>query len=563
MTLVSLWLTHEIREQDHDRFETLVNASLEDLNSSSEHYGEMLARVTEHLEACADPFDPFEWDETLERLDPANHFPALAELALVRNPNTVPVASLLNTLSQTTLDAPSPTPTPPPNTTPVIASSWYSDEIDPTGPVALHDWLNTPQAQNALSQIHSGHMAPTGRRYLPEENGTYSCPAVSLVKSLMPLDFNQLRGALLLQPHYRAKGIPNAVLHTLRQQCSQGAIIASIDWDLFLESHFVHHFPGLLVSATILRPDSPGTETSTSQSLDSATLIVPTESRYTELHTTRPWLFHGQDWLLDFYPTPAFFEQSPKYLEMFIWIGGCTLAIISGIIFALQTLSLQRERRLSNELDVTVHQLDASIAEQRRLSHDLHDEVIQELYSLQLTAKHAEKQIEHLAPQLQPSLANISQQLRLTSEKLRRYIQKENPAHRESTDFNTILQTIVAQVQQGHSIPIRTHLDPTATALLNNKQCIQLATLAREALSNAVRHAQAKTITLQLQTNPTAVTLEISDDGTGFDPQHISKPGIGLRSMETRALDTGGHFEILPRPTGGTIVRVTIPRSKT
>ncbi len=84
--------------------------------------------------------------------------------------------------------------------------------------------------------------------------------------------------------------------------------------------------------------------------------------------------------------------------------------------------------------------------------------------------------------------------------------------------------------------------------------------LAREALSNVSRHAQAATCRVSLYADQDGAVLEVDDDGRGFDRAKATGTGQGLRNLRERAERLGGQAEIHSALGEGTRVRVTIPR---
>jgi signal transduction histidine kinase len=89
--------------------------------------------------------------------------------------------------------------------------------------------------------------------------------------------------------------------------------------------------------------------------------------------------------------------------------------------------------------------------------------------------------------------------------------------------------------------------------------------IIQESFNNAVKHAQASTVTLNLKHNRGHVELSVGDDGIGFDPAQLkgvdkADRGLGLASMRERAEATAGRFSVESRSGHGTTVRVTWPR---
>jgi signal transduction histidine kinase len=85
--------------------------------------------------------------------------------------------------------------------------------------------------------------------------------------------------------------------------------------------------------------------------------------------------------------------------------------------------------------------------------------------------------------------------------------------------------------------------------------------VAQEALTNAVRHARARTIIVRLEASPTAVDLAICDDGVGFAAGDPRGRGLGLRSIDERVRLTKGRVTVQSRPGLGTDLRVHLPLS--
>ena len=75
-------------------------------------------------------------------------------------------------------------------------------------------------------------------------------------------------------------------------------------------------------------------------------------------------------------------------------------------------------------------------------------------------------------------------------------------------------------------------------------------------MNNAIKHAQATRISRRLQAQGGMITLEVHDDGVGFDPQGKYPGLLGLRSMQERAAQIGAALEIESAPGRGTQVQV-------
>jgi signal transduction histidine kinase len=92
------------------------------------------------------------------------------------------------------------------------------------------------------------------------------------------------------------------------------------------------------------------------------------------------------------------------------------------------------------------------------------------------------------------------------------------------------------------------------------EHAVALYRVGQEALANVSKYAQARRVSMQLFAAPDEVTLEIADDGVGFDPPMLeASPGFGLKSLVERARGLGGWAEIAAAPGRGVTVMFSIP----
>lgn len=97
---------------------------------------------------------------------------------------------------------------------------------------------------------------------------------------------------------------------------------------------------------------------------------------------------------------------------------------------------------------------------------------------------------------------------------------------------------------------------PTPVPRLRHDVELAVYRIAQEAMSNALRHAAARTITLTLSATPDVLTLEVRDDGCGFEREQRRIQALGLLSMGERALAANGRLEIESDPGRGTALRL-------
>lgn len=125
------------------------------------------------------------------------------------------------------------------------------------------------------------------------------------------------------------------------------------------------------------------------------------------------------------------------------------------------------------------------------------------------------------------------------------------------SNLSEVLQQLVTQMAIGSDTQTTTKITGTPYNL-NPTLGMNLLRIAQESLNNALRHANAKTITLSLDYAPTQLCLKINDDGIGFTLPSRGN-GFGLRGMQQRADSIGAQFNLQSEPGQGTLVTVLLP----
>jgi signal transduction histidine kinase len=103
-------------------------------------------------------------------------------------------------------------------------------------------------------------------------------------------------------------------------------------------------------------------------------------------------------------------------------------------------------------------------------------------------------------------------------------------------------------------------VSPKAVAPLTQQQRLHLLNLAREAVSNSIRHGRAREVHVGLRRHRGGIRLEIRDNGSGFDPGRVKTSGFGLNNMTARAVKMGGRFRVQSREGAGTRVVIDLPQ---
>ena len=197
----------------------------------------------------------------------------------------------------------------------------------------------------------------------------------------------------------------------------------------------------------------------------------------------------------------------------------------------------------------------AALAERQRLARELHDAVTQTLFSANLIAE--------ILPDLQrvdpdAFLERIADLRRLTRgalAEMRTLLLELRPVALVETPLRDLIRQLVEATTARTRLSVEMVLSDKPDILPPDAQTT-LYRIAQEALHNVVKHAKARTLTVELTCHPTCAKLTVTDDGHGFDPQQISGEHFGLHIMRERAASIGAELTIDSQPQQGTRIRV-------
>lgn len=207
-----------------------------------------------------------------------------------------------------------------------------------------------------------------------------------------------------------------------------------------------------------------------------------------------------------------------------------------------------------------LHEQVGDLAMQRerdRIGRDLHDGIIQDIYGATLQLENAAEDVADGSVQAQ--LLGIVEQLDRVVGNIRYYIQGLVPRDIAQRPLAEGLAALIDEVNgwngaqasweiEGDPYPLP---DLVVGAVLH---------VAREALANVARHAQATTARVRLHYGGDGVTITVEDDGQGFDPGAArAEQHRGLRNLRSRAEEAGGTLTVRSAPRAGTTLGVWIP----
>lgn len=253
--------------------------------------------------------------------------------------------------------------------------------------------------------------------------------------------------------------------------------------------------------------------------------------------------------------------------------GEMTLALVPGeaercgyVVCMVQDIgdrkraeSLLEESRL--RLSVFAQQLTEAVEQERaRISREIHDELGQALTRLKMDLGWLRRRLAENGHGAGPVAERAVEMGRFIDETLvsvRRLATELRPALLDNLGLAAALHAQMRQIAAQADIEVTQHLEPDLP--LSSEQATGLYRIAQEALTNIVRHASASSVRCVLFLDQGGVTMEIQDDGCGFDVGMQPEHGLGLLGMAERARLLGGFSAVESEPGRGTLVRVHLP----
>jgi len=211
----------------------------------------------------------------------------------------------------------------------------------------------------------------------------------------------------------------------------------------------------------------------------------------------------------------------------------------------------ERVRRLAAQV------ISAQDEERARVARELHDSTAQMLAALMLQLGVAAK--ESTSPALDERIAMLRDMAAEALEEVRNLSHTIHPRVLDDLGLAAALEWLARQTREQDALDVEVFADDGQA--IPKLPASVLYRIAQESLRNAVRHAKARRVELWLRRGPGTATLEVVDDGTGFDVERAEKrrPGMGLFSMRERVGLVNGTLALVSAPGRGTRVVATVP----
>ena len=212
--------------------------------------------------------------------------------------------------------------------------------------------------------------------------------------------------------------------------------------------------------------------------------------------------------------------------------------------------TMAQRRQLEKEL------LEISEREKRRIGQDLHDIICQELSAAALYLKSTANRAETKHPAAAKTLNEAAEIVNRNVTLARNLARGFQPVKLSGGEFTAAMRALVTQANKNRTVHCRLEM-PQPVQILDETFALNIYRIAQEALTNALKHGNAKTVLVSLKKGRGHLRLTVEDDGKGFQRKKRTK-GLGLHIMDYRASVLGGSFAIETKSTG-TQIFCTIP----
>jgi PAS domain S-box-containing protein len=204
---------------------------------------------------------------------------------------------------------------------------------------------------------------------------------------------------------------------------------------------------------------------------------------------------------------------------------------------------------------------DAMVAEQRRLGQELHDGLVQQLTGLGMMAKGLHEKLKSESSSHADMAGEVLHLIREAQNQGRAMLRGLRPVEVDAHGLMTAIEELVSGTEKWYNVPCRLRAD-SHVPVEDNNVATQVFYIAREAITNALRHAKPRSIEVELKGDNDSVVLRVRDDGIGMPAERPPDSGIGLRIMQYRARLIGAVLEIGPGEGCGTVVTCLLKQER-
>ncbi|WP_282296859.1 sensor histidine kinase [Stenotrophomonas sp. PS02289] len=261
----------------------------------------------------------------------------------------------------------------------------------------------------------------------------------------------------------------------------------------------------------------------------------------------------NQDSVWSEHPAQRAFRIAPIWYQTLWFKALCVLAVLAAIVFAVRL----RSRRLTQLVRA---RLKERHAERERIARELHDTLLQGTQGLILRL-HAVSHSEHAHPAVREALETAMQQAEQALAEGRERVSLLRDGSTGDQDLGAALVQVYGERASGTDSPaLRLNVEGSPRPLRQDA-AEEVYLIGREALLNALQHARADAVEVELAYTRRGLRLHIRDDGAGL-PDTLPEGRWGLVGMRERAERLGARLRLWSRAGAGTEVELFLPRDR-
>jgi signal transduction histidine kinase len=253
------------------------------------------------------------------------------------------------------------------------------------------------------------------------------------------------------------------------------------------------------------------------------------------------WATHGLILVMVMVPLTVMFDRALGFQE----------GLLTRARAATDRLAEEARRREQLEREV----IEATERERREVGRELHDGLCQQLTAGLLAARLLERDLSERGAGEAQQAGMIAEVVEAALGEARALSRGLSPGPMPAGGLRGALRELARQIRE--TVEVDCVAEGGGAPSLGGSEALQLYRIAQEATQNAVRHAQATRIVLELSERDGWAWLRVRDDGRGLGSG--ATLGMGLGSMRARALALGGTFELRPVTPTGTEVVCAVP----
>jgi signal transduction histidine kinase len=239
------------------------------------------------------------------------------------------------------------------------------------------------------------------------------------------------------------------------------------------------------------------------------------------------------------------------------------LLFIVGIIVFIQQYKLKKKEHLAtltfqqekHQKELLENQIEIQNQTMQHIGREIHDNVGQKLTLASLYTQ--QLAYENKAPQINENIENISQIINESLSDLRELSKSLTDDSISKNSIYKLIENEVRRVQKTQKCAI-TFVSGKSKVVLNDQQKSIVLRICQEFIQNSLKHAQCKTIQIELKKNDNELLFKLQDDGIGFDATKTSN-GIGIENIKKRTKILNGSCNLSSDAQSGTCLLISIP----